>query len=360
MKRGSCVLDLSALRSNYRAFQTLLPAAAEMIAVVKWDCYGLGRKAILKALWDEGCRIFFCSRHYDSLDCLEELKEITNDSPDFRIITTLWSVRDLKTFFQELVDSRFVVSLRGEEDLQAALEFKRKDQFHFVIDLKFPGAIRAGFLPEKIKEYWAEIKQNLNVMYLSCYAASSSKPDSSGFKQDLKMMKIYSELFTEAKKSFSCTSALLMLDHLRLSKINSYGRLGGGLYGVQQVLTDKLITKPVVKKLSVPISYMHTSGTSVSLAAYIDQIPGGFDLVRANGHVFINGKKCKVLGPLQNRPQRMDIDVSGIEVEVGQEVEIIGENRSLMQYSKEIGMYPYELLTRFKHVDRSLFRYIGG
>ena len=167
----------------------------------------------------------------------------------------------MKTFFQELVDSRFVVSLRGEDDLQAALEFKRKDQFHFVIDLILPGSLRAGFLPEKIKKHWAEIKQKLNVMYLSCYAESSSKPDSLEFKEDLEWMKMYRETFTEAKKSFSCTSALLMLDHLRLSKINSYGRFGGGLYGVQQVLTDKLITKPVVKKLSVPISYMHTSGT---------------------------------------------------------------------------------------------------
>ena len=44
MKRGLCVLDLSALRSNYRAFQALLPATAEMIAVVSGTAMGLAEK----------------------------------------------------------------------------------------------------------------------------------------------------------------------------------------------------------------------------------------------------------------------------------------------------------------------------
>jgi alanine racemase len=61
------------------------------------------------------------------------------------------------------------------------------------------------------------------------------------------------------------------------------------------------------------------------------------------GHVVIHGKKCPVIGNVC-----MDmtmVDIGDLEASVGDRVEIIGPNRSLLEMAQEMKTIPYEVLT---------------
>ena len=69
------------------------------------------------------------------------------------------------------------------------------------------------------------------------------------------------------------------------------------------------------------------------------------------GAVFINGKSCPVVGNVC-----MDmtmVDVSNVDCEAGDEVEIIGDNISIKTFSKRLNTIPYEVMTSInKRVSR--------
>jgi alanine racemase len=55
---GVLTIDLAAIRSNYRLLRGRI-GSAECGAVVKADRYGLGAETVARALFAEGCRVFF-------------------------------------------------------------------------------------------------------------------------------------------------------------------------------------------------------------------------------------------------------------------------------------------------------------
>jgi len=55
---GRLTVDLAALRANYRILQERA-GGAQVAGVVKANAYGLGVEPVARALWAEGCRVFF-------------------------------------------------------------------------------------------------------------------------------------------------------------------------------------------------------------------------------------------------------------------------------------------------------------
>jgi alanine racemase len=55
---AAVVVDLSAVRTNYRALR-MIAGRSECAGVVKADAYGLGLEPVVRALLAEGCRVFF-------------------------------------------------------------------------------------------------------------------------------------------------------------------------------------------------------------------------------------------------------------------------------------------------------------
>jgi alanine racemase len=73
------------------------------------------------------------------------------------------------------------------------------------------------------------------------------------------------------------------------------------------------------------------------------------------GKVFINGKSCSVVGNVC-----MDmtmVDVTNVDCEAGDEVEVIGEHIDMETFSKHLGTIPYEVMTSInKRVSRIYLR----
>jgi alanine racemase len=133
-------------------------------------------------------------------------------------------------------------------------------------------------------------------------------------------------------------------------------RLGIGLYGVSACGNAQVKS---ISRLKTSISQIRTidanetvgygrkgkvqkaSGIAVLPIGYAD----GYDRGLSNGvgKVFVNGQVAPVIGNIC-----MDmcmIDVTGLDVAVGDEVELMGEHIQVTDIASSIGTIPYEILT---------------
>ena len=135
-------------------------------------------------------------------------------------------------------------------------------------------------------------------------------------------------------------------------------RLGIGMYGYSSNVTTKVLLQEAVSWKSV-VTQVKTilEGESVGYGCTfvaqkpmkISVIPVGYadgfrrTLSNGVGTVVIQGEFCSVVGNVC-----MDmtmVDVSSVDVNEGDAVEIIGEHQSLSLYAQKMNTIPYEVLT---------------
>lgn len=76
LEGGVLTIDLAALRANYRLLRGMV--AGDCGAVVKADGYGMGAELLARALFDEGCRIFFTAHLAEALALRPHLPAAAN------------------------------------------------------------------------------------------------------------------------------------------------------------------------------------------------------------------------------------------------------------------------------------------
>lgn len=145
-------------------------------------------------------------------------------------------------------------------------------------------------------------------------------------------------------------------------------RLGIGLYGIESSQTEPGQVMPV-GTLRTVVSQIKTvrAGDTVGysrrglldhdarIATLAIGYADGYDRRFGNGvgEVWVNGALCPTVGNVC-----MDmtmIDVTGVEVSEGDEVEIFGQNLSVTALAKRIGTIPYELLTNVSERVKRVF-----
>ena len=135
-------------------------------------------------------------------------------------------------------------------------------------------------------------------------------------------------------------------------------RIGIGIYGYSsnEIISGKLIPtmnwKSIISQIK-SVKKGQTIGYGKSYVAKKDMkiaiVPVGYaDGLKRNlsnrvGHLYVQSIACPIVGNIC-----MDmtmIDITGISVEEGMEVEIIGEHQSIMDVAKAAKTIPYEILT---------------
>jgi Alr-MurF fusion protein len=132
-------------------------------------------------------------------------------------------------------------------------------------------------------------------------------------------------------------------------------RLGIGLYGVS---STQLPLKPIgilkstisqVKVVEPGETVGYNRSGKIERPSEIGIVPLGYAdgldrrLGNGVGHAFINNRKVPITGNIC-----MDmcmIDVTGLDVKPGDEVEFFGEHISIQEIARAIGTIPYEILT---------------
>ena len=359
-------VNLDAIIKNYNYFKSHLPASTGMIAMVKASGYGAGSYEIAKTLQDAGAA-------YLAVAVLDEGIALRHRGITMPIMVMNPRVADYREMFaNQLQPEIYAVQMLKDVIAQAARYGVTDYPIHIKLDT---GMHRMGFVEEELPEVLEILSGQNNVRISSVFShlATADCPD----------MDDYTEM---QLATFERASSFLLDNcgyHFKRHILNSAGilrypqyhydmaRLGIGLYGVNTLPPDMEAPLAVVSSLKTVIINLRDwpAGASIGYArkgmlkrdSRIATIPIGYadGMSRhfGNGriHVLVNGREAPTIGNIC-----MDacmIDVTGIDCEIGDSVEIFGETAPVSRLSDALDTIPYEILTSVSpRVKRVYFR----
>jgi alanine racemase len=134
--------------------------------------------------------------------------------------------------------------------------------------------------------------------------------------------------------------------------------MGLVVYGVADDVRAKKALEPVIewrseitqiKNLSKGDTVGYNRAFIAKKETTIAIVPVGYadgfrrSLGKGKGTIFIGGKSCKTVGNVCM--DMVMVDVTGLKLQEGDTVEIIGENQSILDFSAQLNTIPYEVLT---------------
>ncbi len=353
MRRHKTVLEinLNALADNVKYFRSLLKKETKLLAMVKAFSYGTGSFEIANLLQqqkvdylgvafaDEGIEL---RKAGITLPIIVMNPELSSFSLmlEYELEPEVYSFQVLKAFLA-------AVNRQGLTNVP----------IHIKVDT---GMNRLGFLPQELDELSKQLNATTAVRVRSVFShlAGSDEAIHDGFTDQ------QIEKLTQACSKLQDRLGYSFIRHI----LNSAGierfpnaqfdmvRLGIGMYGVSAtgntILKQVNTLKSYVSQLKMvqageTIGYSRKGISTSPLQIAI--IPIGYAdgynrrLSNSVGEVYINGQKAPIVGNIC-----MDMcmaDVTNIEVNEGDEVEIFGENLTIYNLAKKLDTIPYEILT---------------
>lgn len=343
-------IDLAALVENWRMLGGRA-APASAAAVVKADAYGLGAMQVGAALMRAGCRRFYVAWPEEGAR-LRQLDPVLGRGPEIAV------------FHGPTADS---IDLFARHDLQPVLN--SFDQIALWKKHGDPGRPVALHLDTGMNRLgvhqrdWPAAQQLLpDPAWIVSHLASPDEPTWASNERQLTFFRRAVELWPKAKRSFSSSAGVYLGPSYHFDEI----RPGIGLYGGGPIPPNGEAPRPVVT-LTAPILQVRRispgeevgyGGTSkagaegVIAALGVGYADGFLRSGSSRAHGYIRGEKRQVIGRVS-----MDltmIDVTGLDVAVGDDVELLGPHMPIAEQAEAMGTIDYEILTRLgSRVTRS-------
>lgn len=345
-------VNLSALRNNIHHLKDLLPKKTKALVMVKANAYGtglsktgpyidqLGIDYLGVAYTDEGvqlreqgvkCPILVMSPGIDDFhDCIEYMLE-----------PAIFSLSLLDDFIKELISRK----MKG-----------------FPVHLKIDtGMNRLGISPKEVPDFIDTLRSQPEIHLKGVYShfAESDHKDMSFTQQQFDTFKeccarIQEQVSQPFLRHIANSSAILNHPETSLDMV----RMGVVAYGVSEhpAIVNKLI--PVIEWSSQVVQLRNLkNGDAVGYnrefiatrSMTIGIIPVGYadgfgrSLSHGVGAVYIKGMKCVTVGNVCM--DMIMVDVTGLEIQENEPVEIIGSQQSLMDLARQLNTIPYEVLT---------------
>lgn len=325
-------VDLSALAANFRTLEKV--GGVPVHPVVKADSYGLGAAACARRLMNEGARTFFVARTREG----EALREAIGADPTIYVLDGCAAGR---------ADRLRAARLRPVINTAAQLSEWREaggGACGLQIDT---GMNRLGFRPEEAPGPFDGLE--LVLSHLAC-ADDPAEPMNARQRDAFAAA---AQRYPGTVRSFANSGGIFLgaeyaFDALRPG-ICLYG---GGPEGrpdprIRAVAT---LTAEVLQVRDVPtgetVGYSRTftavrpSRIATCAAGYADGVLRSYS---PEGRVFVAGELRPIVGRVS-----MDacaVDVTGLDVAVGDRVELFGSNRMLDDAATAAGTIAYELLS---------------
>lgn len=346
-------IDLTAISSNIDKFRAYLKPDTKLLAMVKSSSYGCGGVKIAKFLETKGI-------DYLGVAYVDEGVDLRKNDIKAPILV----MNTDKELFLDCIKYNLEPSVHSFEQLEYLIqEIKLKKIKTYSIHLKIDtGMHRLGFLPNEIEEVVKILNSSKSIKIKSIYSHLSDTDN-----QDKTYTNIQIQSFDNIVKYIEKELNSKFIKHL----LNSSGiinhsnaqydmvRLGIGLYGYSSDIEMKSILKPSIKWKSfisqikdIPegehIGYNCTykSTKPIKIAIISIGYADGFrrNLGQGKGNVSIRGIKCPVIGRVCM--DMIMIDVTEIpEIEIGENVEIIGDTITMYEFSSLLETIPYEIMT---------------
>ncbi|HEU0096110.1 MAG TPA: alanine racemase, partial [Rhizomicrobium sp.] len=356
---------LPAIVANYRTYRRVAGPAA-VAAVVKADGYGLGAARIAPALAAAGCDTFFVAR-------LEEGVALRKSVPRARIVVLDGAAPDA---IPALLTHNLIPALSSLADIAAwgAAGHAARSALDAVVHVD-TGMNRLGLSPEELSILSSESSKRLaglNLMlvmsHLACADDAGAGDAGSGAAMNARQLSRFRDalaMLPPAPASLAASSGTMLGMDYHFDLV----RPGVALYGANpQVGAENLMQTAAVLTGKVLQVRRIDTGDSVGYAAtfrakrpsmiatvalgYADGIPRA---ASNKGAAAIRGQVAPFAGRVLM--DLLTLDVTGMDVAPGDEVEILGDTITLMNAAEAAGTNAYEILTRLRRMPR---HYIDG
>lgn len=359
-------VNLDSLIHNYNTFRGMLRPTTGIVCMVKASGYGAGSYELAKSLQDQGAAYLAVAVVDEGVD----LREAGITMPVMVMNPRGVSYQALFTYDLEPEIYSFAI-LR--EIIKEGEKYGVTDHScHIKLDT---GMHRMGFTENDLPELISILKNQkvVRVQSLFSHLATADCLELDSYTEE--QLKMFDRMCRTIESNFNHEIQRHILNTAGIARFPQYQydmvRLGIGLYGVSPLPAGML---PDLKKVSslrtVIISIKEwPEGTTIGYGcrgvlkrrSRIATIPVGYadgiDRHLGNGamRVWINGRRCPTVGNIC-----MDacmIDVTDAYCQVGDRVEIFGDNVPVEELSETLGTIPYEILTSVStRVKRVYFR----
>ncbi|MFW2341822.1 alanine racemase [Brevundimonas sp.] len=341
MTRARLSVDLDALAANHAFLERLTGRPVQ--PVVKADAYGLGAEACVTRLMQAGARTFFVARLIEGL----ALREAMGADPIVYVLDgcTEGAAAALRDAALRPVINHAAQLTRWQEAGGGPCGLH--------IDT---GMNRLGFRPEQAPAPFDGL--DLVMSHLAC-ADDPASPMNAQQREAFASVRLR---YPDALASFANSGGCFLGPDYAFDAVRPGISLwGGGPEGRPDTRIRPVATfsAPVLQVRAVPrgesVGYARSTIADQPLA--VATVGAGYadGVMRATsprGQVFVAGHLRPIVGRISM--DALAVDVSGLDVTEGDQVELFGPNRAIDDAARDTGTIAYELLTSVGgRVDRT-------
>lgn len=346
-------INLNGCQANYKYFRSRLEDKTKLLVLVKANAYGHGAVEFATLMEDAGADYLAVAYPVEGI----ELRQAGIKSP----IIVLTAGTDS---FEQIVNYGLepgIPNLCSLKELCSVLEKRGLHGFpvHIKID---SGMHRLGFMTDELKELEDFLKDCPYVKVKSIYShlAAADDPSCDDFTEgQVSLFKNNADRLTEA---IGYRPMYHILNSAGIERFPQYQfdmvRLGIGIYGVSAIPGNELAPVASFKCKVLQVKTLAPSDGTIGYGRHgkiapegttIATIPVGYadgvdrHLSCGKGRFSINGHRVPTIGNIC-----MDmsmLDVTGLDVKVGDTVTIFGEDPTITELATVLGTIPYEILT---------------
>ena len=346
-------IDLNGCLDNYKYFRSRLEDSTKLLVLVKANAYGHGAVEFASLMEKAGADYMAVAYPVEGI----ELRQAGIKAP----IMVLTAGTDS---FEQLINYGLEPGIPNLFSLKVLCEvLEKRGMYDFPIHVKLDtGMHRLGFMTDELQELLDFLKDCRHVRVKSVYShlAAADDPTHDDFTMgQVALFQKNADLLTEA---LGYKPMYHILNSAGIERFPQYQfdmvRLGIGIYGVSAIPGNELAPVASFKCKVLQVKTLAPGdgtigygrhGKIASEGTVIATVPVGYadgldrHLSCGKGSFSINGHRVPTIGNIC-----MDmtmLDVTGLDVKVGDTVTIFGEDPTISELASILGTIPYEILT---------------
>lgn len=358
-------INLGGCLENYRYFRSKLSDSTKLLVLVKANAYGHGAVEFASMMENAGANYLAVAYPVEGM----ELRQAGIKLP----MMVLTAGTDS---FNQIINYGLEPGIPNMYSLKVLCEvLKDRGVTDFPIHIKLDtGMHRLGFMTEEIGELCEFLKDCRSVKVKSIYShlAAADDPDCDDFTLgQIHLYKSNADILAEA---LGYKPMYHVLNSAGIERFPQYQfdmvRLGIGIYGISAIPGNTLSPVASFKCKILQIKTLKPGDGTIGYGRHgkiapegtvIATIPVGYadgldrHLSRGNASFSVNGHRVPTIGNIC-----MDmtmLDVTGLDVKVGDTVTIFGEDPTVGEISEILGTIPYEVLTSVpRRIERIIIK----
>lgn len=346
-------INLGGCLENYRYFRSKLQDSTKLLVLVKANAYGHGAVEFASLMEDAGADYLAVAYPVEGM----ELRQAGIKAP----IMVLTAGTDS---FEQIINYGLEPGIPNIYSLKVLCDVLRKrGMSDFPIHLKLDtGMHRLGFMTEELDELLAFLKECPQVKVKSVYSHLAAADDPSCDEFTLGQIELFKKNADRISDSIGYKPLYHILNSAGIERFSQYQfdmvRLGIGIYGVSAIPGNRLSPVASFKCKVLQVKTLKPSDGTIGYGRHgkiapegtvIATIPVGYadgvdrHLSCGKGSFTVKGYMVPTIGNIC-----MDmcmLDVTGLDVKVGDTVTVFGENPTITELANILGTIPYEILT---------------